>query len=55
MIFLTPPLRRLLCNVIIQSHFDYACSAWYPNLKKIKTEFKPLQTNVSVFSCSQIS
>ena len=34
--FLTPTLRRLLCNVIIQPHFDYACSAWYPNLTKLK-------------------
>ena len=25
--FLTPKLHRMLCNVIIQSHFDYACSA----------------------------
>ena len=30
--FLTPELRRLLCNAIIQPHFDYACSAWYPHL-----------------------
>ena len=28
---LSPPLRRLLCNSPIQSHFDYACSAMYPN------------------------
>ena len=35
--FLTPALRRLLCNALIQPHFDYACSAWYPNLtKKLK-------------------
>ena len=32
--FLTPPLKRLLCNVLIQPHFDYASSAWYPNLQK---------------------
>ena len=25
--FLTPILRRLLCNALIQPHFDYACSA----------------------------
>ena len=25
--FLTPTLRRLLCNALIQLHFDYACSA----------------------------
>ena len=36
--FLTPTLRRLLCNALIQPHFNYAGSAWYPNLtKKIKT------------------
>ena len=32
--FLTPSLRRLLCNALIQPHFDYAISAWYPNLQK---------------------
>ena len=25
--YLTPNLRRLLCNALIQPHFDYACSA----------------------------
>ena len=29
--FLTSPLRRLLCNALIQPHFDYACLAWFPN------------------------
>ena len=32
--FLTPTLRRLLCNALIQPHFDNAYSAWYPNLTK---------------------
>ena len=36
--FLTPDLKRMLCNALIQTHFDYACLAWYPqltiNLKK---------------------
>ena len=36
--FLSPPLRRLLCNSLIQPSFDYACSAWYPNLNKIKVK-----------------
>ena len=31
---LNPRLRRMLCNALIQPHFDYACSAWYPNLTK---------------------
>ena len=26
---LTPALRRLLCNALIQPYFDYASSAWY--------------------------
>ena len=29
--FLTPALRKLLCNALIQPHFDYASSAWNPN------------------------
>ena len=32
--FLTYSLRRLLCNALIQPHFDYACSAGYPSLNK---------------------
>ena len=30
--FLTPRLRRLLCNALIQPHFDYGYTTWYPNL-----------------------
>ena len=42
--FLTPGLRRLLCNVLIKPHFDYACTAWYPNLnKKLKTKIQSTQ------------
>ena len=36
--FLTHPLKRLLCNDLIQPHFDYASSAWYPNLQKILSD-----------------
>ena len=32
--FLTYSLHRLLCNALIQPHYDYACSAWYPSLNK---------------------
>ena len=32
--FLTPPLRRLLCNALTQPLFDYACTAWFSNLSK---------------------
>ena len=27
--FLSPELRRMLCNALIQQHFDYACPACY--------------------------
>ncbi len=42
--FLTPSLRRLLCNALIQPHFDFAVSAWYPNLnKKLSTKLQICQ------------
>ena len=28
------PLRKLLCNAIIQAFFNHACGAWYPNVNK---------------------
>ena len=42
--FLSPELRRMLCNALIQPHFDYACPAWYPNLtEKIKKKTQIMQ------------
>ena len=42
--YLTPYLKRLLCNALIQPNFDYACSAWYPNLnKKLKSKLQTAQ------------
>ena len=32
-----PSCKRLLCNALIQPHFDYYCISWYPLLSK---EFK---------------
>ena len=37
--FLTPELRRMLCNAPFQPHFNYACQAWYPYLI-VKTKNK---------------
>ena len=51
---MSPQLRRLLCNALIQPHFDYACSVWYPNLnKKFKTKLQTLQ-NKCVRFCLQL-
>ena len=42
--FLSPELRRMLCNALIQPHFDYACPAWYPNLtEKMKKKIQIIQ------------
>ena len=47
-------LRQLLCNARIQPHFDYTCSAWYPNLKKkFKTKLQTLQNKYVCF-CLQL-
>ena len=52
--FLTPCLRRLLCNALIQPHFDYACLAWYPNLKKkLKLKLQTTQ-NKCIRFCLQL-
>ena len=32
--YLTPTYRRLLCNALIQQHFDYGCPSRFPLLKK---------------------
>ena len=39
----------MLCNALIQPHFDYACTAWYPNLtekkKKRRRRYKLCKIN----------
>ena len=52
--YLTPNLHRLLCNASIEPHFDYACSAWYPDLsKKLKNRIQTLQ-NKCIRFCLQL-
>ena len=42
--YLLPHLKTFLCNAIIQPHFNYVCSAWYPNLnKKFKNKLQIIQ------------
>ena len=41
--FLNSHLKRLLCNALIQPHFDFACLAWYTGLnKKLEKEITHL-------------
>ena len=52
--FLTPPLRRLLCNALIQPLFDYACPAWFSNLsKRLKLHLQASQNKCIKF-CLQL-
>ena len=52
--FLMSALRRLLCNALIQPHFDNTCSAWYPNLtKKLKHRIQTTQNKCMRF-CLQL-
>ena len=52
--FLWKVLRKLLCNALIQPHFDYACAAWYPNSnKEYKSKLQVLQ-NKCISFCLQL-
>ena len=52
--FLSQPFRRLLSTAIIQPHFDYVCSFWYPNLNKRLNTPEKMYTFLSEFEYSQV-
>ena len=53
--FLLEPLRRLLCHDLMQPHFDYIHSAWYPNLNnRLKSKSQILQ-NKCIFFCLNLN
>ena len=44
--FLSYPLKRMLCNTLIQPHYDFACCSWYPNLSvSLKTKLQTAQNS----------
>ena len=52
--FLTPPLHWILCNVLIQPLFDYACTGWFQNLsKKLRLRLQAMQ-NKCISFCLQL-
>ena len=52
--FLTPPLRWLLCNALIQPPNGYACTAWFLNLsKKLRLRLQVSQSKCIRF-CLQL-
>ena len=40
----------MLCNALTEPYFDYACSAWCPNLSEKKRKCNLLKISVSVFA-----
>ena len=49
--FLSLSLRHLLCNALIQPHFDYACAAWYPLLNKQQSKRIQIAQNKCIRYC----
>ena len=48
--YLTPAYKRLLCNALIQPHFDYGCSSWFLLLKKkLKLNLQKAQNKCILF------
>ena len=44
--YLSYPLKRMLCNTLIQPHYDLACCSWYPNLSmSLKTKLQSTQNS----------
>ena len=41
----------MLCNVLIHPIFDYACSAWYPNLTKALKKKLQIAQNKRILFC----
>ena len=52
--FFNYSLRRLLCNALIQPHYDYACSAWYPSLNKRLLKKIQISQNKCVRYCLKL-
>ena len=43
---LSYPLKRMLSNTLIESHYDFACCSWYPNLSmSLKTKLQTTQNS----------
>ena len=53
--FLSLSLRCLLCNALIQPHFDYACAAWYPLLNKRQSKRIQIAQNKCIRYCLNLN
>jgi len=52
---LNQALKRLLCNALIQPHFDYACQAWFPNLTKALSKKIQCAQNKCIRFCLKLN
>ena len=52
--FLNKSLQRLLSNTMIQPFLDYACSVWYPSLRKDLQKRLQVPQNSCVRFCLQL-
>ena len=44
--YLSYPLKKMLCNMLIQPHYDFACCSWFPNLPiSLKTKLQTTQNS----------
>ena len=42
--------RKILCSALIQCHFDYSCSFWYPGINKgLKDKLQTTQNKMIRF------
>ena len=46
--YLSYPLKRMLCNILIQPYYDFACCSWYPNLSM---SLKTTRKSISYLGC----
>ena len=44
----------MFCNVLIQSHFDYACPTWYPNLNEKPKKKTQIMQNKCIRFCLKL-
>ena len=53
--FLSPELRRMLCNALILPHFHYTCLAWYPNLTEKTKKTIQIMQNKRIRFCLRLT
>ena len=52
---LNKALKRILCNALIHSHFDYACQAWFPMLTKALSKKIQFTQNKCIRFCLKLN